>query len=589
LTGRYNEKKGNKEADMIKKTILIGLVAVSVAFSGITFSQNNRNKIYDQQDHITALGKIDEDNYVDLVVDGNVIFWGDSAGQYTGRTATNTPSRIYLVDYNRDGKLDLFYYEVDRDNYKTRVYVKLNQGNRNFTDGQLIFEKDWKYSSSAESVFTCEDLDGDGNLDLVFSWEGVPELCCILWGDQNNHFDISRMTDLGNLNFGSFIDLDNDGKKDWVYIGDTLVRFQVNRDFPSSTQTDFSSFFGNIGVIHIEAVRDVNKDGLLDVILSFRNDNLGIGKLFVSHLKPDRTFSTPIEILTSTTEVEGTGPVLSIQPCLPEPEGDLDADGIPDMITTKSVYGGYKIWITTLHEDLSYETKLLIPTYSYVGADWIHFADCNADGYTDLLIYHSIGTQNAGGYLYLKPEVKLTISVIPEGVGAVYVSPELPSYQQGELVSLYAFTIQSGYVFSSWSGSISSSQNPLSLTLDTDKDITANFVPYSGGGGGGGGCFVATACFGNYNHPFVKVLREFRDRYLLTNRIGTAFVRWYYTHSPKYAEIIKKNLLLKVIGQVFLTPFVILAFIFLKLNVFVLICLLFLGYNKTRRKKCGNY
>ncbi|MEM5880874.1 MAG: CFI-box-CTERM domain-containing protein [Candidatus Aenigmatarchaeota archaeon] len=83
-------------------------------------------------------------------------------------------------------------------------------------------------------------------------------------------------------------------------------------------------------------------------------------------------------------------------------------------------------------------------------------------------------------------------------------------------------------------------------------------------GGGGGGCFIATACFGNYNHPIVKILREFRDRFLLTNKIGRAFVRWYYSNSPKYAEIISRISIFKIIVRFVLIPFVILSYLCIK-------------------------
>lgn len=59
-----------------------------------------------------------------------------------------------------------------------------------------------------------------------------------------------------------------------------------------------------------------------------------------------------------------------------------------------------------------------------------------------------------------------------------------------------------------------------------------------GGGGGGGGCFIATAAFGSYDAQEVRDLRSFRDRYLLKNAWGRAFVRFYYAHSPALAGYI---------------------------------------------------
>ena len=45
-----------------------------------------------------------------------------------------------------------------------------------------------------------------------------------------------------------------------------------------------------------------------------------------------------------------------------------------------------------------------------------------------------------------------------------------------------------------------------------------------------GPCFIATAVYEDYNHPQVMVLRTFRDKYLLTNNLGTQFVNLYYKY-----------------------------------------------------------
>jgi hypothetical protein len=78
----------------------------------------------------------------------------------------------------------------------------------------------------------------------------------------------------------------------------------------------------------------------------------------------------------------------------------------------------------------------------------------------------------------------------------------------------------------------------------------------SSGSGGGGGCFIATAAFGSYLAPEVMALREFRDRYLLTNGPGQAFVDWYYQVSPSVAAFISEHDSLKIAVRWGLTPIV---------------------------------
>ncbi|MCX7992003.1 MAG: hypothetical protein N2999_08280, partial [Proteobacteria bacterium] len=69
-------------------------------------------------------------------------------------------------------------------------------------------------------------------------------------------------------------------------------------------------------------------------------------------------------------------------------------------------------------------------------------------------------------------------------------------------------------------------------------------------------CFIATAAYGSYLDPNVKILRDFRDRYLLTNHFGRKFVEFYYKHSPELAKIIAENEFLKIIVRIILTPIV---------------------------------
>jgi len=78
----------------------------------------------------------------------------------------------------------------------------------------------------------------------------------------------------------------------------------------------------------------------------------------------------------------------------------------------------------------------------------------------------------------------------------------------------------------------------------------------SSGGGGGGGCFIATAAYGSALEPQVVLLQAFRDRHLMGNLAGRAFVRWYNRSSPPVAAEIKKSPALRVVVRGILWPLV---------------------------------
>jgi hypothetical protein len=111
----------------------------------------------------------------------------------------------------------------------------------------------------------------------------------------------------------------------------------------------------------------------------------------------------------------------------------------------------------------------------------------------------------------------------------------------------------------------SSSQDGLAYSVSADKAGQT-----SDSSGGGGGCFIATAAFGSYLAPEVKILRKFRDAYLISNfkfrisnfkieipnYLGRAFVKSYYRFSPPVADYISGHEGLRLITRLTLTPVV---------------------------------
>jgi hypothetical protein len=47
--------------------------------------------------------------------------------------------------------------------------------------------------------------------------------------------------------------------------------------------------------------------------------------------------------------------------------------------------------------------------------------------------------------------------------------------------------------------------------------------------------------YGDYDHPQVMVLRDFRDSYLDKREWGKRFIKFYYKHSPNWVEHLKSH------------------------------------------------
>ncbi len=103
-------------------------------------------------------------------------------------------------------------------------------------------------------------------------------------------------------------------------------------------------------------------------------------------------------------------------------------------------------------------------------------------------------------------------------------------------------------------------------------------------------CFIATAAFGSPMAHQVEILRQFRDRYLLTNKFGREFVRWYYRNGPIAAKFIQDKPVVKTAVRAALYPLIGFSFLLisgywpLAMIVFLLSILFFYRF-KTREAR----
>ena len=153
-----------------------------------------------------------------------------------------------------------------------------------------------------------------------------------------------------------------------------------------------------------------------------------------------------------------------------------------------------------------------------------------------------------------------TLSLSVRGPGTTDPKPDTYTYFTGTRVSIEAIP-DSECAFSGWIGNVVYGVNLITITMDGDKQITADFYKYGPGGGEGimsslGVCFIATAAYGSSLHPHLNILRDFRDRYLMPSKLGHKLVMLYYKYSPFFADLIVKYKVLKVVVRISLIPLV---------------------------------
>jgi len=150
---------------------------------------------------------------------------------------------------------------------------------------------------------------------------------------------------------------------------------------------------------------------------------------------------------------------------------------------------------------------------------------------------------------YTASIVQHTLTIAAGAGGTTNPTPNTYTHDYGTQVQVTAVP-DSGYQLSGWTGAATGTTNPVTITMDADKTLTAAFSVISTGDGDGGGA--------------KKGLRDFRDEYLITNGFGRKFVELYYRYSPGIASFIARHKLLKAAVRINLLPLI--AFSYLIVN-----------------------
>ncbi len=152
---------------------------------------------------------------------------------------------------------------------------------------------------------------------------------------------------------------------------------------------------------------------------------------------------------------------------------------------------GYDVW--------NWQDQALLRAYQWLHVE-CNFAATGDDTFEDPLVDYAYGThywdgsptnhgknmgftdwthaKNSGSVTPPPPPPVVstyTLQTSVSGAGSVTVSPNGGSYADGTVVTLTAVPSQ-GYQFTGWSGNLSGSSNPATITMNGDKSVTANFA-----------------------------------------------------------------------------------------------------------------
>ena len=255
-------------------------------------------------------------------------------------------SVILLLDVDNDNDLDLYIGSgsVELSKFSEKLYDKIyiNNGKGEFNlSGQKLPDVDHKISTGTASF---EDIDKDGDLDIFIGERlkinnyGLPSSGFMLVNDGKGNFSnqtqklSQELNEIGMITDSEFSDIDNDGDKDLVIIGEYMgiEIFTNDNGHFSRLKSDLRELKGWWNEIHIE---DLNNDGLDDLIIG----NHGLNSRF------EASKNNPIKLYHNDFDNNGFAEAIV---CFTAPNGkeypySLRHDLIDQIKTLKKTFPDY--------------------------------------------------------------------------------------------------------------------------------------------------------------------------------------------------------------------------------------------------------
>lgn len=374
------------------------------------------------------------------------------------RGKNSEDSAALFFDADNDGDQDLYVCSGSVEFSQFSSYLKdrmyFNDGKGNFTlSPQQLPTVTGNHSTS---TVICDDIDADGDLDLfvgersIPSQYGIPGSGFILQNDgKGNFMDITSkiapdFQNLGMITDARFLDLDADGKKELVVIGEFMgieIFKNENGHFVKTVNEKLNALKGWWRVVHPV---DLDNDGDLDLVLGNHGEN---SRFRASIERPISLFVNDfdqngfIDPILTFTAGNGKQYPYNLRHNLIEQLKDLkkkypnfksfkDAD-IKDMFTEKELEGAVELKATMLSSiilinegNLDFKAVELPIQAQFSPIYAIGSGDFDNDGDMDLVLggnlYNTkpeVGRYDASFGLYLENMGGETFKTLKEGKG----------------------------------------------------------------------------------------------------------------------------------------------------------------------------
>lgn len=260
---------------------------------------------------ILATGDVNGDGLTDVFIGGSAGYQASILIQKENESFASIKqpefdkSAIYedidavFSDINRDGFPDLIVVSggnehLKPENYLNRIYLN---------DGKGIFRlhQEIDLSMSAGTVAVA-DLNGDDQPDLFIGGRQIPGQygktvpSYFLLNEKGNFRPVQKIEPQGLISDAEFADINNDGMIDLVITGHWMapqIWMNTGAGFTKAENTHLDAYTGWWNTLQ---VRDINRDGLPDIIMGNMGENLTI--------KPNR--NAPAKLFVADFDGNGT-------------------------------------------------------------------------------------------------------------------------------------------------------------------------------------------------------------------------------------------------------------------------------------------